>query len=273
MFTITNNEGLIKKAPRYPVKVYVPEEDAILSESIYIQDVKTICLQAIEHTIATKTRDVVFSIPNPIDGYFSFIINTLFNVLSEKSVYIENNNLNLIILIQKKKKYDDILDVLDTALTNPSINAIRRSFGDYGDRLKPEFENYVVELETQMCFIEYLCDLIDAKGFAKYADAYHASGISKSTFSKIMNVKNPHQPSKGTVAALSIGLRLNLDEAQKLYNVAGYYLGYFDLIDKIIRFFIEKQIYDINEVNYCLLHYDLPPLGERAREPKVRFRR
>lgn len=270
---ITGNEKLIKGIQCSSVKAYLPEGDGVLSESFYEQYVKSVCSQLIESAKASKSKTVAIVLQKSSNTYFSFEINTLLNILSDESVIDEDSDLEMMILIPATSEIDNVISSIDRYIAKPQIVTQNQSFGDYGDKLESEFRDYSDRLATQKGFIEYLCELIDVKGFVKYADVYRAAGISKFTFSKIMNLSKPHQPSKGTVAALSIGLRLNLDEAQKLYNTAGYYLGFSDLTDKIIRFFIEKQIYDINEVNYCLLHYDLPVLGERAREPKVKFRR
>ncbi len=270
---ITNNENLVRGIQSSSVKEYLPEGDGILSESLYEYYIKGVCSQLIELATASKAGTTAILFQEPNNTHFSFMMNTLLSVLSEESIYGDDSNLDVIVFIQSQSKIDSIVSSIDGYISKPNIVTQNQSFGEYGDRLKSEFEYYTDRIDAQKRFAEYLSELIDKKGFDSYVDVYKAAGISKFTFSKIMNLKKPHQPSEGTVAALSIGLKLDLEEAQKLYNSAGYYLGYSDLTDKIIRFFIEKEIYDINEVNICLLYYNLPILGEQARECKVRFTR
>ena len=147
---------------------------------------------------------------------------------------------------------------------------VEQSFGDPGDPLQGRFEKFRKDLgSAEVPFGLYLKDLIDRKGVKRYpsgypvnSTVYKAAGISKDAFSKIITLKVKH-PDKGTVAALAIGLRLDLEEAEEMYIAAGHYLGKTEFLDKVIRFFIKEQIYDIDEVNYCLYAYNRPLLGER----------
>lgn len=144
------------------------------------------------------------------------------------------------------------------------------TYQSYND-FKKEFEEYEVAV-NEVPFREYLRKLMEEKGYTNASDLYRAAGISKDVFSKIMNYKlKNYKPSKNTVAALAIGLRLNLDEALKFYHSAGYHLGENDFIDRVIRFFIDKKDYDIIDVNICLEEYGYGPLGERTRDVKIEY--
>ena len=142
-----------------------------------------------------------------------------------------------------------------------------------GDTLKKKLIEFEKGVEYAKPFREHLLGLIDERQYRKDSEVYKAAGISKYTYSKITSFKitPPHKPSKDTVAALSIGLKLSLDEAQKLYNSAGYYLGTTEFVDRVVRFFIEESLYEIDEVNYCLEYYGYPPLGERSRDDRIKF--
>ncbi len=115
-------------------------------------------------------------------------------------------------------------------------------------------------------FRNCLLALMERKGIEKYSAVYRAAGISKFTFSRIMNFGQDHKPSKETVAALAIGLHCSREEAQELYHAAGFHLGTTDLLDRIIGFFIREQHYSIRDVNYCLDYFGAPLIGERTRD-------
>lgn len=125
--------------------------------------------------------------------------------------------------------------------------------------LQEQFEKFDSELKEETVFRDYLLGLIDSKGYKKYSDVYKAAGVSRFTFSKITRCDNPQRPSKETVAALAIGLKLNIDEAQNFYHAAGFHLGS-DFTDRIIRFFISEAIYDIDAINYFLDNNGYPVL-------------
>jgi len=77
--------------------------------------------------------------------------------------------------------------------------------------------------------------LIDAKGMTD-AETYKRSNIDRRLFSKIRS--NPgYVPSKSTVLALTIGLRLSVQDAQDLLARAGFAFSPCDTRDLIVRYF------------------------------------
>lgn len=84
--------------------------------------------------------------------------------------------------------------------------------------------------------------------------------MSRKHFSKIRN--NPlYQPSKKTAIALAIALELKLPDVEDLLQSAGYALSNSNRFDLIIRYFIEKNQYNIFEINEVLFKYEQPLLG------------
>lgn len=136
------------------------------------------------------------------------------------------------------------------------------------EKFRKKFREFSGGLKPEQPFREYLLAKIEEKHFKKYSDFYKASGISKGTFSNTTTYSRevPSMPQKNTVAAMTIGLKLNIDEAEDFYNHAGYHLGTSDFVDMIIRFFISQQIYKIDEVNAMLVYYGYPTLGEKPRD-------
>ena len=105
-------------------------------------------------------------------------------------------------------------------------------------------------------FSEYLLYLISAKGM-KNAEVYDRAIVKKQVFSKIKTNPNYH-PQKLTALCLCIGAKLNLDESRDLLSRAGYALSPCDKTDIIFSYFIEKEIYDMVEVDIQLEEHGLP---------------
>ena len=95
-------------------------------------------------------------------------------------------------------------------------------------------------------FAYKLFDLIDKRGMTD-VECYKKANVDKKTFSKIKCNPNTYKPSKQTAIAFAIALRLNLEETQDLLASAGLTLSQSFVFDKIIRYFIQKEIYDVLE--------------------------
>ena len=108
-------------------------------------------------------------------------------------------------------------------------------------------------------FSEALLNMIDAKGMSD-VEAYRRSNIDRRLFSKIRSNSN-YSPSKSTVLALTIGLKLSVQEAQDLLARAGYAFSPCDKRDLIVSYFLERGGHDIVKVNGALYDFDQLLLG------------
>ncbi len=105
-------------------------------------------------------------------------------------------------------------------------------------------------------FQQYLFYLIQSKGLSN-AQVYKRAIITKQTFSKIKNNEAYH-PDKATAMRLCVGAGLNIDETKDLLARAGYALSPCDKRDIIFSYFIEKEIYDMIEIDIALEDHGLP---------------
>lgn len=117
----------------------------------------------------------------------------------------------------------------------------------YSEELMSPLRDYEVREPT---FSVSLLKIIDKLGLED-AEVYKRANIDRRLFSKIRSNSN-YQPSKNTAISLAYALRLNLDQTSDLLNKAGYTLTHSSQFDLIVIYFIEREIFDILELNYTL---------------------
>lgn len=120
------------------------------------------------------------------------------------------------------------------------------------------FQEYMKAMDKSFAY--KLFDLIDAKGMTD-VECYKKANVDKKTFSKIKCNPDTYKPSKHTAVAFAIALELTLDETQDLLASAGLTLSRSFTFDKIIRYFLQKGVYDIFEINEALFEFDQVLLG------------
>ena len=125
--------------------------------------------------------------------------------------------------------------------------------------LLEDMADYIENSKNKESFGTMLMKYIDETGLPD-AEIYKSAGIDRRHFSKIRCDKN-YRPKKSTALALCLALRLDAEKAIELIALAGYSLSNSDTEDLVVRFCIEKGIYDLIMVNEVLNYFGVKAIG------------
>lgn len=125
--------------------------------------------------------------------------------------------------------------------------------------LKPDRSLDDVIGNLDKTFMELVFSFADEKGMTD-VEVQKKANLDRKAFSKLKcgTTKNP---SKSTALALAVALELSLDDTRDLLSRAGLALSPCSKQDVIVQYFIEREAYDIYEINVALFEHGEQLLG------------
>lgn len=159
---------------------------------------------------------------------------------------------------------------MDYNTLNSQFLSLLRETQQYVDEFYHEYEEIcccfsdeveIINTDLEPTFSQKLFKYIKAKGISE-TECYKGANIDRRLFSKIRSNDN-YQPSKITVFALIVSLKLSAEEADDLLESAGFTISHSYKLDTVMEFLIEREVYDINLVNEILHAMECPLLGTK----------
>lgn len=215
-------------------------------------------------------------------GNFAFPKGSALRIASDTiASFLLDNEMDVSLLVYDKESFDsanklyaDIRDYLTDHL-RPKHNSVSHYVArreekaeardaELADTFTGKVYSYSYErphprFEPDESFSECLIRMIDERKIPD-PEVYKKANIDRKHFNHMKNTKD-YRPKKETVAALAIGMKLNMKDTNTLMERAGFVLSRSSKFDLIIRYCIEHQIYDIFRINEILFEEDQKTLG------------
>jgi hypothetical protein len=133
-----------------------------------------------------------------------------------------------------------------------------KNFGEVTDLMS----GFIKEKRDYTNFAHSLDKIREEKGISP-AELYKAAWIDKRLYSKIMTTSN-YRPAKNTAISFGLALKLKPNEFTSFIQNAGFALSDSSIFDLVIRFCVERNIYDLHDVNALLLQADQKTLAKEV---------
>ena len=177
-----------------------------------------------------------------------------FNLITELKLYIKERYK----LISFPNLFPGMKQTGRQGFTGKAQGIRVNSFREVSDRMS----GFIKEKHDYTSFAHSLDKIRGEKGMSP-AQLYKAAWIDKRLYSKIMSTSN-YRPAKNTAISFGLALRLKPDEFALFLQNAGFALSYSSIFDLVVRFCVEREIYDLHDVNALLLQADQKTLAKEA---------
>lgn len=250
-----------------------------------IELLKSCYLNSLELAKEKNCKTVAF--PLISSGTYKFPKEKAFKTAFDTiSAFLMENEMTVYIVVYDKKAlliseklFSNIKEYIDDRYVDSSrFERTRRNLYLKPDASKGRKDNDVFEMVFQRAapqassmsledalsmldesFTEMLLRKIDQSGMTD-VQCYKKANIDRKLFSKIKSNKH-YKPSKPTVIAFAVALKLSLEETKEFLQKAGFALSHSSKFDIIIEYFISHGNYNIYEINEALYAFDQSLLG------------
>ena len=221
--------------------------------------------------------------------------------LSAIGEFLQTNEMNVMLVVFDRKAFEvseelssDIQAFIDDNYVQDKYGDVNRYVSNRRRNLQVESEERFYALEAPLCDIEEgaadECERLCIKSAEKShesledilanpaetfcnklfsliheknlddVEVYKRANLDRKHFSKIRSNVN-YRPTKKTALSLAIALHLDMEETADLLARAELALSPSNRGDLIVMYFIERQKYDIWEINSMLFKFGQPTLG------------
>lgn len=122
-------------------------------------------------------------------------------------------------------------------------------------------EDYIVDEKSVLTFSKLVKKTMEEKNITS-KDIYKNSLINRKLFSAL-NVNDDYIPSRETAIMYCIALKLDYVESVSLMKSAGYSFYEYSNFDRVVKYFLDNKIYNIDKINDALYYYTNKCLGYR----------